>query len=50
MYKIDKQKNIVHSTGSYGGYFTITWNVVCKITESPCCTPETNIILQIDYT
>ena len=47
MYKIDKQQDILYSTGTYSHHFVITLNsVICKTTESWSCITETNTLFK----
>ena len=50
-------KDLLYSTGDYIQYLIISYNgkesekeYIQIITESLCCTPETNTTLQINYT
>ena len=49
-------KDLLYSTGNYIQYLVITYNgkesekEYIYISESLCCTPETNAILYINYT
>ena len=40
-------KDLLYSTGNYTQYFIVTYKE--RVSESPCCLLETNMILQINY-
>ena len=44
LYTIDKQQEFTYYTANYFQYIIISYNQE-KISESLCCTPETNTIL-----
>ena len=53
MYKINKLQGRIVKHGEYSHYFIILyfkWIIIYKNIESICCTPENNIIVQINYT
>ena len=53
MYKINKLQGRIVKHGEYSRYFIILyfkWIIIYKNIESICCTPENNIIVQINYT
>ena len=52
MYKINKQQIYIvqHREIQPLFYNNFKWSIIYKNIESLCCTPETNKILQINYT
>ena len=52
MYKIEKQQGYIIQHREIQPLFcdNFKWSIIYKNTESLCCTPETNVILQINYT
>ena len=42
-------KDLLYNTRNYIQYLVILYSITIYITESFCCTPETDTILQINY-
>lgn len=44
--QIESSKDILFSIEKYSHYlFIMFWSIICKVTESLCCSSETNIML-----